>query len=447
MHIHITRAARAVSRSISITIGCVAALVLASAAYAQSLSPTAPEQVGLSSDRLARIDAVLGEHIDDGKLPGAVVMIARHGKLAYAESFGARDPEAQAPMQNDAIFRIYSMTKPLVSVAAMILVEEGRMQLADPVAKILPAFADMTVSVPSTNAFGKVSYALVPAARQMTVQDLLRHTAGLAYGEITHNAPVRGGYAEAGLYQPGVINFSSRDMTPAEQVARLSKIPLVHEPGTVWEYGLSSDLLGRVVEAVSGQRLGDFLEQRLFGPLGMVDSGFSVPTADIGRVAEAFATAPATGAPIPLIDVSVTPGNDSGGAGGVSTALDYLRFSQMLLDGGALDDARILSRTSVALMASDHLDDTIEVPVSPSQLVFGSPGYGFGLGFAVRTHTGRATVPGSVGEFMWAGYAGTYFWIDPQESLVAVMMTQAPGPSRAYYRRLIRQLVYQAIID
>jgi len=303
------------------------------------------------------------------------------------------------------------------------------------------------VSVPTTNAFGKVSYALVPATRQMTVQDLLRHTAGLAYGEITHNAPVRDGYAAAGLFQPGVINFNSRDMTAAEQIARLATIPLVHEPGTVWEYGLASDLLGRVVEAASGQRLGDFLEQRLFAPLGMTDSGFSVSAAEMDRVAETFTSDPTTGVPIPLIDVSQVPGNDSGGAGGVSTAQDYLRFAQMLLDGGTLDGARVLSRTSVVLMASNHLGEVIDVPVGPGELLFGSLGYGFGLGFAVRTHPGLAIVPGSVGEFMWAGYAGTYFWIDPAESLVAVMMTQAPGPSRASYRRLIRQLVYQAIID
>ncbi len=194
-------------------------------------------------------------------------------------------------------------------------------------------------------------------------------------------------------------------------------------------------------------RLGDFLEQRLFGPLEMVDTGFAVPEAEMARLAEPLATDPATGGPNLLIDVSAPPANDSGGAGAVSTAADYLRFTQMLLNGGELDGVRILSPTTVRLMASDHLGDRIEAPVTPGELLIGTPGYTFGLGFAVRKEPGLAAVPGSEGEYMWAGYAGTYFWIDPEEELTAVLMTQAPGPSRPYYRRLIKQLVYQAIVD
>ncbi|MGH6898535.1 MAG: serine hydrolase domain-containing protein [Geminicoccaceae bacterium] len=425
---------------------CVLVLV-ASVAWGRSLPTVEPEKVGLSSERLERIGQVLQEEIDEGRLPGAIVLIAREGEVAYFESFGFRDKASNAPMSKAAIFRIYSMTKPLVSVAAMILMEEGRLQLADPVSKFLPEFADLQVSVPSTDAYGKVTYSLVPAEREMTVQDLLRHTAGLAYGEITGNAAVKEAYAEAGVYQPGGLPYEARGLSPADEVVRLAKAPLVHQPGTVWEYSLASDVLGRVVEQASGMRLGDFLEQRLFGPLGMVDTGFSVPQTDLARLAEPLATDPATGAPNQLIDVTAPPANDSGGAGAVSTASDYALFAQMLLDGGALDGVRILSPTTVRLMASDHLGARIAAPVTPGELLIGTPGYTFGLGFAVREGPGVAAVPGSEGEFMWAGYAGTYFWIDPEEELVGVLMTQAPGPSRAYYRRAIKQLVYQAVVD
>jgi CubicO group peptidase (beta-lactamase class C family) len=223
-------------------------------------------------------------------------------------------------------------------------------------------------------------------------------------------------------------------------------VPLVHQPGTVWEYSLATDVLGRVVERASGQRLGDFLEERVFGPLKMDSTGFAVPQNAMSRVASSF-PADAAGKPIEMIDVSAQPANDSGGAGGVSTAGDYLRFSQMLLDGGALDGSQVLSPTTVRLMASDHLGDRIETPVEPGELLMGVPGYTFGLGFMVREEDGIAGVPGSEGEFMWAGYGGTFFWIDPAEDLVAVLMTQMPGATRAYYRRLVKQLVYQAITD
>jgi CubicO group peptidase (beta-lactamase class C family) len=222
---------------------------------------------------------------------------------------------------------------------------------------------------------------------------------------------------------------------------------LAHQPGTVWEYSLAVDLLGRVVEAASGKRLADFLAQRLFEPLKMQDTGFWVPGAKMGRVAQPLAVDFASGQPIKVIDVSKEPKNDSGGAGGVSTAADYLRFAQMLLNGGQLDGTRVLSRTTVALMTSDHLGTRIAAPVTPSELLLGTPGYTFGLGFAVRQGAGVAGVPGSAGEFMWAGYAGTYFWVDPKEELVAVYMSQAPSTARAYYRKLVKQLVYAAIVN
>ncbi len=419
---------------------------LATPVWAQSLSPVKPEEVGLSSERLGKIGEVFKQEIEQGKLPGAVIAIARKGHLAYFESFGFRDKASEAPMTKDAVFRIYSMTKPLVSVAAMILVEDGKLQLTDAVAKFLPEFAHLQVSTAKLDPFGKLTYGQAQAEHVMTVQDLLRHTSGLAYGEITGNPQVKDAYAKAGLYKPGVIDFDARDPSPSEEVERLAKVPLVHEPGTVWEYSLAVDVLGRVVEKVSGQRLGDFLDQRLFKPLKMRDSGFFVPKDKMARLAQALPTDPATGAPNKLIDVSAPPGNDSGGAGGVSTATDYLRFAEMMLEGGKLDGAQILSRTTVSLMTSDQLG-TLGRTMTPSELLLGTPGYTFGLGFAVRQGAGIAAVPGSEGEFMWGGAGGTYFWVDPKEQLVAVLMTQAPGPSRVYYRREIKQLVYQAIID
>jgi len=429
-----------------------ALVVTASSAWSQvnliGLEPAPPEQVGVSKQKLGHIHDVLQQNIDDGKLAGTVVLVARKGKLIYADAAGFQDKDEDKPMALNSIFRIYSMTKPLVSVAAMMLVEDGKIELSEPVSKFLPAFKGQHVSVARPDSeFARMTYATVPADREMIVQDLLRHTAGLAYGEITLNMPVRDAYTKAGLYQPSVRDYDVRDLTPAEEVERLAKAPLAHQPGTVWEYSLAVDLLGRVVEAASGKRLGDFLAERLFEPLKMTDTGFWVPGAKSGRVAQPLAVDFASGQPIRVIDVSKQPNNDSGGAGGVSTAADYLRFAQMLLNGGQLDGTRVLSRTTVSLMTSDHLGSRIAAPVTPSELLIGTPGYTFGLGFAVRQGGGIAGVPGSPGEFMWAGYAGTYFWVDPKEELVAVFMSQAPSPAHAYYRRLIKQLVYAAIVD
>jgi CubicO group peptidase (beta-lactamase class C family) len=413
-----------------------------SVAWAQSLPSAKPEQVGLSSERLDRVGQVLKAEIAKGKLPGAVALVARKGRVAYFESFGLQDKASGTPMANDAIFRIYSMTKPLVSVAAIMLMEDGRLVLTDPVSLHLPELTKLQVSVPKADStFARVTYQMVPTEREMTIQDLLRHTSGLAYGEITVNTPVKEAYAKAGAYQPSGLPFDARGSTSAEQVTALSKAPLAHQPGTVWEYSLASDVVGRVVEAASGIRLAQFLQQRLFEPLKMTDSGFSVPAEKLRRLAQ-----PSPDNPVKLIDVSVPPKNDSGGAGGVSTAMDYARFSQMLLNGGRLDGVRVLSRTSVSLMTSDHLA-RINTPVTPGELLLGTPGYTFGLGFAVRQGPGVAGVPGSAGEFMWAGFAGTYFWVDPKEELFGVLMTQAPSPERSYYRRLFKQLVYQAITD
>jgi CubicO group peptidase (beta-lactamase class C family) len=422
------------------------ALLSVSVARAEALPSARPQDVGLSADRLARIGKVLQAEIQAKRLPGAVAVVARKGRIAYFEAFGARDPASGAPMTKDAIFRIYSMTKPLASVAAMILAEEGRIVLTDPVSKYLPAFAKMQVSVPRVDATGRLTYETVPASREITIQDLLRHTSGLAYGEITANAPVKDAYLKAGLMHAD-IPYEARGVTPEEEVERLSKAPLAHNPGEVWEYSLSVDLLGRVIEAASGMRLSQFLEANLFKPLKMADAAFFVPKEKVGRLAQPFATDPATGGPNKVIDVSAPPKNDSAGAGGVATTADYLRFAQMMANGGQLDGVRILSRTTVTLMTSDQLGKIKESGTTPGELLLGTRGYTFGLGFSVRIEDGLAATPGRAGEFMWAGAAGTYFWVDPKEQLVALLMTQAPGPSRAYYRKLFKQLVYQAITD
>lgn len=395
------------------------------------------EDVGMSTQRLAKITATFNKEIADKKLPGAVVVVARKGRIVYQNAFGLRDPKKPDPMKVDSIFRIYSMTKPLMSAGLMLLVEDGLVQLTDPVSKYLPPFKDIKVSTPN----GEVN-----PDRPMTVQDLLRHTSGLAYGEITKNEKVKDGLLKAGIVTKGV-DYDSRSMSGKEQVERLAKVALVNQPGTLWEYSLAVDVQGRVIEAVTGKRAGEFLAERMFKPLRMKDTGFMVPQADLARLAEPFETDPASGNKYPLIDVSKQPGNDSGGAGAVSTAADYLRFSQMMLNGGALDGQRIMSPTTVRLMTSDHLAGTASNPNLPGELLLGSKGYTFGLGVAVRNSDGIAGLPGSAGDYTWAGYAGTYFWVDPAQDLVAVLMTQAPSPARAGYRRLLRQLVYQAIVD
>ena len=392
---------------------------------------------GMSAQRLESLTVAFNKEIADKALPGAVILVARKGQLVYARAFGVRDPAKPDAMEADSIFRIYSMTKPMASVAAMILVEDGRLQLSDTVAKHLPAFKDLKAYTATGT----------EPARPMTVQDLLRHTSGLGYGEISDNAAFKQALAQAGLYKPGNIDFDARDMSPAEQVTRLAAVPLLRQPGTAWEYSLSTDVLGRVIEAASGQRLGDFMADRIFKPLGMKDTAFQVPEAKASRLTASFDKDPATGIPFKLIDVSKRPGNDSAGAGAVSTAADYLRFSQMMLNGGTLEGQRILSRNTVRWMTSDHLGSRIPIAQSPGGNVLYSSQYTFGLGLAVRPADGIAATPGSAGDYNWGGYAGTAFWVDPREQIVGVMMMQSPGAMRNYHRNLLRQLVYQAITD
>jgi CubicO group peptidase (beta-lactamase class C family) len=425
----------------------VAALAVSSSVFAQALPTVKPESVGMSSERLAKIGALLEQEVNDKKLPGAVVMVARKGKLIYSTAKGSLNNSTGKAMGTDAVFRIYSMTKPLVSTALMMLVEDGKVQLTDPVSKFLPSFKSPMVSVPTFDpVFNGVTFKLVPANREATIQDLLRHTSGIAYGELTKNTLVRDAYIKAGVFKPD-LDYDARTLSSTEMADGLGKAPLAQHPGTAWEYSLSVDVQGRVVEAVSGKRLNDFMQERLFKPLKMTDTGFSVPAAKLPLLAESFPKDPATGAINKLIDVSKTPGNDSGGAGGVSTAGDYLRYCQAMLNGGQLDGARILSRSTVSLMASDHLGSTISTTVNPGMLLLGTPGYTFGLGFLVRQGEGIAGVHGTTGEFMWAGYAGTFFWAEPKEQICAVYMTQAPSPIRAYYRRMMKNMVSQAIIE
>jgi CubicO group peptidase (beta-lactamase class C family) len=389
--------------------------------------PTAkPEEVGLSQAALDRLSAALTDRIASGHIPGAVALVARHGKVAYHQSFGRLDPSSDAPMGTDAIFRIYSMTKAIVSVATMMLWEEGRLLLSDPIGKYIPAFASTQVGVVNGD-----SYTLTAPNNPITVQDLLRHTSGLTY-EFRGTGPIHKAYGEA-----RIARFKQ---TNADQAEELAGLPLLHQPGTAWEYSRSTDVLGRLVEVISGQTLGGFLTERILTPLGMTDSGFAVPDAAQSRIAEPFPKDPEGGVDVALLDVRRPAIFESGGGGMVATTMDYARFLAMLLGNGRLGGTRLLGRKTIELMTSDHLG-TI---AGAADLL--PPGHGFGLGFAVRTHAGMAPFPGSVGNYYWGGAAGTTFWVDPAERLYAVLMVQAPL-QREHYRIFFRDMVYAALAD
>ena len=420
----------------NITCSLVLALCVGALAWAADLPTAPPESQGFSSERLARIAPAIKKEIEKGQYPGAVMLVARHGKVVYFDSVGQLDPAGGKPMANDAIFRLYSMTKPYTSVAIMMLMEEGKLRVSDPVSKFIPAFANLQVSVPVTDPYtGATKYINVPTEREVTIQDLLRHTSGIVYGQYTSNPKVKELYAKE--------NVDWKDLTGAEQIERLAKVPLAHQPGSTFEYGLSVDVLGRAVEAISGKTLGEFLQERVFAPLGMKDSAFIVPQDKVGRLAQPFATDPATNTPISLLDVTVAQKNDAGGAGSVGTASDYARFLQMMINGGELDGVRLLSPTTVRYMTVDHLGPDIKF----SGVTTLPAGTGFGLGFAVRKETGRFEVTGNEGEYYWAGAAGTGFYVDPKDDIVVVWMTQGqPGMPRRYDRYLFKQMVYQAIV-
>jgi CubicO group peptidase (beta-lactamase class C family) len=384
-----------------------------------------PESLALSPARLQRMSDAFKREVDRGTLPGATVMVARRGQIGWFDAIGRQGPDSSTPMARDTIFRIFSMTKPIVSVGIMMLLEEGHLLLNDPVLKFIPEFASQKVGIENN---GKLE--LVPVQRPITIQDLLRHTSGITYDH-TGNSLVQQLYKESRL--------RSRKITNAEHATLVASLPLVCQPGAEWNYSRSTDILGRITEVVTGKTLGTFLTERILAPLQMAETAFHTSEANVSRLAEPFATDPWNGEKVVLFDMLERPVMESGGGGLVSTTMDYARFCQMLLNGGALDGARLLGRKTLELMASDHLAPGVKIK---GTLV--PPGHGFGLGFAVRNVAGIASFPGSPGQFFWSGMGGTFFWIDPKEELFAVFMSQAPG-QREYTRTLMRNLVNAAI--
>ncbi len=394
------------------------------------LATTVPEEVGLSSERLEHINKAVLAYVDEKKAAGFVTMVAHRGKVAHFESFGLMDIKSGKAMKPDTIFRIFSMSKPITSAAVMILYEEGHFQLDDPVSKFMPEFKDMKVFVKKTEAGVEVT----DAKRQITIRNLLTHTSGLAYG-LGKDTVVDEMYQEEKMLK--------LDETLAEKTERLVKLPLADEPGSKWRYSISTDVLGYLVEVISGKRFDVFLEERLFGPLGMKDTGFYVPAEKMSRLA-AFYKADETGALGPVDEeywgkFTSRPKCLSGGGGLVSTASDYVRFCQMMLNGGELDGVRLLGRKTVELMTMNHLD---------YKLLSSGPGggSGFGLGFGVLMDVAKSGSIGSAGAYSWGGAASTGFWIDPREELIGILMTQVlPYTNR--FTEDFKVLTYQAIVD
>ena len=360
--------------------------------------------------------------IDAKRAPGVVLLAVQNGKVVYAQALGVRDPKTRVPMTENSIFRIYSMSKPIVSVGALMLVEDGKLALDDAVSDYLPELKDLKVGVEKIGSDGKPTLELVPAKREMTVQDLLRHTSGLLLYDFSgvsldnlEPKLVRSEYLKAGVIDKKIV--SNDDL-----VKKLSHVPLAFQPGTTWEYSCSTDVLGALIERISGKPLDVYLSERILKPLKMDDTGFWVEPAKQDRLAEPFEIDPDSKKLTDLMDVRSRPTWLSGNGGLVSTAPDYLRFLQMLLNGGELDGVHILSRKTVQYMTSDHFNGAH----GPLYGIVG-PGYSFGLGFAIRTATGMAPFVGSVGEYRWLGYAGTVFWVDPRERLIAICMMQSPA--------------------
>ena len=384
-----------------------------------------PESLGLSPVRLQRMSDAFKREIDKGTTPGVTMMVGRRGQIGWFDALGRQNPASPAPMAHNTLFRIFSMTKPIVSVGIMMLLEEGHFLLNDPIAKYIPEFSDQKVGVENN---GRLE--LVPLKRPITIQDLLRHTSGIAY-EHTGNGLVQR------LYQQSRLR--SRKISNAEHAALVASLPLMCQPGAEWNYSRSTDILGRLIEVVSGKSLGAFLTERILAPLQMAETAFHTGPENADRLAEPFPVDPWSGEKVQLFNMLETPVMESGGGGLVSTTMDYARFCQMLLNGGALDGNRIIGRKTLQLMASNHLDPSVKLE---SHLV--PAGHSFGLGFAVRTLEGMAPFAGSVGQFFWSGMAGTFFWIDPKEELFAVFMSQGPG-QREHFRSLVRSLVYAAV--
>ena len=405
-----------------------AAIVFPLACFAGELPRAAPEEVGLSAERLDRIDAAFQAKIDAGDFPGAVVMVARHGRIAHVSALGARAEDGE-PMTEDTIFRIYSMTKPITSVVALSLVEEGKLDLAAPIRNYLPEFKDMVVATERA-ADGTVQ--TQPARRPITVLDLMRHTAGLTYG-FFGTGPAREVLKEK---NPGDGQYTNRELSKI-----LGTLPLEHQPATTWEYSRATDVLGALIEVIDGRSLGEAMKARVFDPLGMTGTGFHVADPkDFARIAEPKADDRMIGN-IAVFDPREARKFETGGGGLVSTARDYARFMQMLMNRGEFEGVRILSPMTVDYMLTDQLG-----PIGPGKYYLPGDGYGFGLGVAVRTRGGTSPLMGNVGDFFWGGSAGTYMAGDPQEDMFLIYMVQSPKNATAL-RGTIRNMVYGSIIE
>lgn len=417
------------------------ALLFASAAFTaptlaqvRELPRARAEAVGMSTERLARVSATLAADVEAKKIPGAVILVARHGKVVLHEAFGRIDPAGGAPMTKDAIFRIYSMTKPITTLTAMMLVEEGKLLLSDPVSKYIASFAKMQVGVEKADpAGGKPTLELVPARRQITIQDLMRHTSGITYGFFGAGL-VKAAYNHDELQKDDAGNEVFMD--------RLARLPLAYQPGSTWDYSYSTDVLGRVIEVVTGKPLYQAQKERLLDPLGLADTSYYVTdAAKHKRVVEPFGDDRNIGTNANFGNPRVAMKWESGGGGLMSTATEYARFAQMLLNGGTLDGKRYVSPKTLGYMTSDHLGTAI----ATTPLYLPGPGYGFGLGFAVRKGTGEAAHPAEAGTYYWGGAGGTYFWVDPKTDLFVVFMMQSPK-QRVYYRALMHDMVYAAVM-
>jgi CubicO group peptidase (beta-lactamase class C family) len=395
-----------------------------------------PEDVGMSSERLARIGAALKEDIDHGLTPGGVIAIARHGKLVALEAYGWRDKAAGTAMTTDTIFNIASMTKPMTTVGALMLYEQGRLLMDDPLSKYFPKFAEMRVAARDPQ--GEPTKDSVPAQRQITIQDLPRHTSGLIYGG-------RGTTLVHKQYPEGSAAIA-KGMSGEQFLDKLASLPLLHQPGAVWDYGFGLDVLGLIVEKISGQSLGQYLQANLWAPLGMNDTGFYIPPDKAARYAKALPNDPVSGKPQSVSPVLTQKLDiECGGGCAASTATDYLRFALMLMHGGQNGEARILGRKTVEYMLSDQLGPKVTNLVGNADPTRAD--FGFGLGLAIKPTSGITRMMGSAGSFSWPGASGTDWWADPKEDLAVVYLSAAPGPIRWYYRQKINALVYQAIVD
>jgi CubicO group peptidase (beta-lactamase class C family) len=409
----------------------VSSIALAHLVVAQPLPSVSAATAGFSSQGLSNIDSFFAREIAANRVPGAVIAIARDGKLVYFKAYGHSDKVKGTVMQTDTIFALASMTKIMTSVAALKLNQEGRLPLKSTVATYYPEFAQMQVGVAQADGTLK----LVPQNRPMFVQDLMRHTSGLTYGG-------RGDHPISKLYPGGTV--PAMEGTTADFIQRITKLPLAHQPGVQFEYSFSTDVLGAVVEKVSGQRLGEYLDANVWKQLGMVDATFAVPADKRSRLALPFANNPLDGKPQSIVVIDQQTKSDCGGACAFATVSDYLRFGQMLMNGGVLDGQRILSPHLVSLMTANHLGPEIRNTVGTVEAH--REGYGFGLGVAVRMQPGLAAVPGNPGEYSWNGAYGTAFFADPKEKLVVVVGTAAPGDLRKYYREQVQSLVYGAMV-